>query len=69
MRITTWNVNGLRSAWSKKFTTHVRAVRPDVLLLVEVRALPEQLPFRRPRGWQAHWHPAQRLGGDPGQLR
>lgn len=62
MRITTWNVNGLRSAHAKKLGSHLRAIRPDVLLLQEVRALPEQLPFRKPRGWWPHWHPAQRLG-------
>ncbi len=62
MRITTWNVNGLRSALSKNLKPHVRAIGPDVLLLQEVRALPEQLPFRKPRGFTPHWHPARRLG-------
>ena len=48
MRITTWNVNGLRAALRKGFARHVRRVRPDVLLLQEIRAMPEQLP--RPWG-------------------
>lgn len=62
MRITTWNVNGLRAALSKRFHRHLRVIEPDVLLLQEVRALPEQLPFRKPRGFHAHWHPAERKG-------
>ncbi len=44
MRIATWNVGGLRAAVRKGFLSDVRRVRPDVLLLQEVRALPEQLP-------------------------
>ncbi len=64
MRITTWNVNGLRAALRKGFARHVRRISPDVLLLQEVRALPEQLPGRwmNPRGWHVHWHPAERKG-------
>ncbi|MCA9491761.1 MAG: exodeoxyribonuclease III [Myxococcales bacterium] len=62
MRITTWNVNGLRAALSKNFQRHVRRIGPDVLLLQEVRALPEQLPFRKPRGFHAHWNPAEKKG-------
>jgi exodeoxyribonuclease-3 len=62
VRVVSWNVNGLRAAWSKRFREHLRALAPDVLLLQEVRATPEQLPFRVPRGWRAEWHPAERLG-------
>jgi len=64
LRITTWNVNGMRAALRKGFARHVGRIRPDVLLLQEVRALPEQLPGRwaQPAGWNVHWHPAQRKG-------
>ena len=64
MRITTWNVNGLRAALRKGFAQHVERIAPDVLLLQEVRALPEQLPneWINPRGWHVHWHPAERKG-------
>jgi exodeoxyribonuclease-3 len=44
MRITTWNVNGLRAAIRKGFGEHIAAIQPDVLLLQETRCLPEQLP-------------------------
>ncbi|MCE2439910.1 MAG: exodeoxyribonuclease III [Candidatus Latescibacteria bacterium] len=64
MRITTWNVNGLRAALRKGFARHVERIAPDVLLLQEIRALPEQLPgeWVNPRGWYVHWHPAERKG-------
>lgn len=64
MRIATWNVNGLRAALRKGFEQHVQRVNPEVLLLQEVRALPEQIPenMRCPEGWSTIWHPAQKLG-------
>ena len=64
MRITTWNVNGLRAALRKGFAEILDQLAPDVLLLQEVRALPEQLPenWAAPDGWHVHWHPAEKLG-------
>jgi len=64
MRITTWNVNGLRAALRKGFASHIDAIAPDVLLLQEVRALPEQLPaeWREPDGWHVLWNPAEKKG-------
>ena len=64
MRITTWNVNGLRAALRKGFAEHIDTIAPDVLMLQEVRALPEQLPaeWAAPDGWHVHWHPAERKG-------
>lgn len=64
MRITTWNVNGIRAAIRKGLKEHIDKVNPDVLMLQEVRALPEQLPAEwvAPEGWHVHWHPAERKG-------
>ncbi|MCA9034006.1 MAG: exodeoxyribonuclease III [Planctomycetaceae bacterium] len=64
MRITTWNVNGLRAAIKKGFMQHLDVICPDILLLQEIRCHPEQLPkeFQDPEGWCVHWHPAQRPG-------
>ena len=64
MRITTWNVNGLRAALRKGFADHLAQIAPDVILLQEVRSLPEQLPevWQQPVGWHVHWHPAQKKG-------
>lgn len=64
MRITTWNVNGIRAAIRKGFADILDQVSPDVLLLQEVRALPEQLPdeWVKPSGWHVYWHPAEKKG-------
>jgi exodeoxyribonuclease-3 len=64
MRITTWNVNGLRAALRKGFAAQIEKIRPDVLLLQEVRALPEQLPgeWQDPGDWHVHWNPAEKKG-------
>jgi exodeoxyribonuclease-3 len=64
VRIITWNVNGLRAAIRKGFGEHLDGLAPDVVLLQEIRALPEQLPaaWRAPDGWHVHWHPAEKKG-------
>jgi exodeoxyribonuclease III len=64
MRITTWNVNGQRAAVRKGFRRFVARIKPDVLLLQEIRCTPDQLERKeaRPRGWRVHWNPADRKG-------
>ena len=64
MRITTWNVNGLRAALRKGLAQYLDAIAPDVLMLQEVRALPEQLSaaWQDPEGWHVLWNPAQKKG-------
>ncbi len=64
MRITTWNVNGLRAAIRKGIDEYLDKIKPDVLLLQEIRVVPEQLPeeWREPAGWHVHWHPAEKKG-------
>lgn len=64
MKITTWNVNGLRAALRKGFADHLQVISPDVLLLQEVRALPDQLDpeWRNPQGWHVYWNVAEKKG-------
>jgi exodeoxyribonuclease III len=64
VRITTWNVNGLRAALKKGFAEIIEQIQPDVLLLQETRSLPEQLPaeWAAPEGWHVHWNPAEKKG-------
>lgn len=64
MRITTWNVNGLRAALRKGMPDHLERLTPDVLLLQEIRVMPEQLKkaWRQPEGWHVAWHPAEKKG-------
>jgi exodeoxyribonuclease-3 len=63
MRLTTLNLNGIRSATSKGVVNHFTEQQPDILCLQEVRALPKDVP----EVWQTlehhcHYHPAQKLG-------
>lgn len=67
MKITTWNVNGLRAALGKDLAESVRIIQPDILCLQEVRAAPDQLdPVQRQSLEQlfphAIWNPAERPG-------
>jgi len=64
MRITTWNVNGIRAAIRKGWGDIVSKEVPDVLLLQEVRALREQLPadWEGFDGWHVIWNPAEKKG-------
>lgn len=64
MKITTWNVNGLRAAFRKGLIGWLGAMVPDVLCLQEVRARPDQLTEdeRAFAGYQPIWNPALRAG-------
>ncbi len=64
MKITTWNVNGLRAALGKGLTAWAVANAPDVLCLQEIKARPEQLTEeqRQIPNYKAIWNPAQRPG-------
>ncbi len=67
MRITTWNVNGIRATLNKGLLDSVRALQPDVLCLQEIKARPEQLPkdaLAELERMFAHtvWNPAERPG-------
>lgn len=64
MKVTTWNVNGIRAAVRKGLLEQVQRIGPDVLMLQEVRARPEQLEaaLAAPAGWHVHWNPAEKPG-------
>lgn len=64
MKITTVNVNGLRSAGRRGFREWLARSAPDVLCLQEVRATREVLPpeLADPPGWDCGWHPAEKAG-------
>ncbi|AXG99873.1 exodeoxyribonuclease III [Deinococcus wulumuqiensis] len=59
LKVTSFNVNGLRSALRKGLAEWVEREQPDVLLLQEVRAdpMPDALP-----GYHSAWFPAQKAG-------
>jgi exodeoxyribonuclease-3 len=64
MKITTWNVNGIRAALNKGFSVWVQQEKPDVLCLQEIKARPEQLTEsqRDFAGYSVIWNPAERPG-------
>lgn len=67
MRITTWNVNGLRAVLNKGLMESAANLDADVLCLQEIKARPEQLEdghLEKISQLYAHqtWNPAQRPG-------
>jgi exodeoxyribonuclease-3 len=64
VRVLSWNVNGLRACTRKGFSRWLAGAGADVVGLQEVRALPDELPprLRAPRGYCAHFAPAERRG-------
>jgi exodeoxyribonuclease-3 len=65
MKITTWNVNGLRALLGKGVWDWVHDFRPDVLCLQEIKARPDQLTQDQHQvfePYQTVWNPAQRPG-------
>jgi exodeoxyribonuclease-3 len=67
MRITTWNVNGIRAALRNDALSWIQTEAPEVLCLQEVRAQPEQIErahLQRLETIFSHltWNPGERPG-------
>ncbi len=64
MKITTWNVNGIRAALGKGMWESLRLIDPDVICLQEIKAKPDQVEEnqRQLDGYDAYWNPAERPG-------
>jgi exodeoxyribonuclease-3 len=64
MRITSWNVNGLRAVAKKGFLDWVEEHDPDVLLLQETKAQEDALPeeLREIPGYVSRFHSAEKKG-------
>jgi exodeoxyribonuclease-3 len=64
MKISTWNVNGIRAMLGKGLKDWMQTQAPDVLCLQEIKARPEQLSDeqRAFSGYGMIWNPAQRPG-------
>lgn len=66
MKIVTYNVNGIRSAYSKNWLTWLQAVDADVVCLQEIKANPDQLSeflfIVEQMGYEHYWYPAQKKG-------
>ena len=65
MKITTWNVNGLRAALSKGIWEWIQTKNPDVLCLQEIKVRPDQINGEYHRQFNSthiYWHPAEKPG-------
>jgi exodeoxyribonuclease III len=64
MKITTWNVNGIRAALTKGMKEFIQESQPDIICLQEIKARPEQVEesIREIPGYFSIWNPAQRPG-------
>jgi exodeoxyribonuclease III len=64
MKITTWNVNGIRAALGKGLKEWMSTESPDLLCLQEIKATPGQLTAEQKDfpGYGVAWNPAERLG-------
>jgi exodeoxyribonuclease-3 len=64
MNITTFNVNGIRSALNKGLEDWLKSHNPDVLCLQEIKLSETDLvePIFLSLGYHCHWYPAQKKG-------
>ncbi|MSU86023.1 MAG: hypothetical protein EXS21_13090, partial [Pedosphaera sp.] len=62
MKLTSWNVNGLRAALGKGLLNWIAQEGTDVICLQEVKAMPEQVSVEWPSGYSVHWNSAERKG-------
>ncbi|MBU0976052.1 MAG: exodeoxyribonuclease III [Patescibacteria group bacterium] len=63
MKLISWNVNGLRST-EKQFLEFMNVIQPDIMMLQEVRAHPDQLNFflQHIPGYKVLFNPAEQPG-------
>lgn len=65
MRITSWNVNGLRAVLGKGFADSIPSLQTDILCLQEIKATPDQLDPGMPAALgfaHAFYHSAEKKG-------
>lgn len=63
-RIISYNVNGIRAAIKKGFLEWIQAAAPDIVLLQETKAQPDQVPVFdfEMMGYRTYWHSAEKKG-------
>ena len=67
MTIISYNVNGIRAAIRKGFLDWLQQANPDVVLIQEIKATPEQLDlevFEKAGYPYQYWYPATKKGND-----
>lgn len=62
MKLTTWNVNGIRAAMDKGLRNYLQSSDADVICLQETKAQPDQCDLSWFAGYQAVWNSAVKKG-------
>ena len=64
MQLITYNVNGIRAALRKDFSSWLKAANPDIVCLQEIKANPEQFDesIFTDLGYHCFWNPAEKKG-------
>lgn len=64
IKLTTWNVNGIRASYDKGLSQYVQEAQPDILCLQETKAHKDQVePQKQNLGFeQSYWSSAERKG-------
>ena len=64
MRIISYNVNGIRAAFTKDFLGWLKVADPDIICIQESKAGNDQIDIESLEkiGYKSYWHSAQRKG-------
>ena len=62
MKLTTWNVNGIRASLNKGLREYLLASDADVICLQETKAQQEQVDLAWFAGYSAVWNSAEKKG-------
>ncbi len=63
MKLHSWNVNGIRAAQKKGFEDYLLTQKPDLLLVQETKAQPDQVEFSSALDdWRVFWNSAEKKG-------
>ena len=56
MKLSTWNVNGIRAALNKGLREYLLATDADIICLQETKATPDQVDLTWLEGFDAVWN-------------
>lgn len=65
MKIISYNVNGIRSAFRKNWLSWLQATEADIICLQEIKCTPDQLTdllLVEQLGYEHYWYPAEKKG-------
>jgi exodeoxyribonuclease-3 len=62
MKLSTWNVNGIRASLNKGLREYLLSCDADVICLQETKAMKEQVDLSFLHGYQAVWNSAEKKG-------